>query len=65
MRRRGPSGGYWYHWVYRLRLPDGGRRSRYGGTLETLPRPERLAQYRRNSKRHARRVHTDEYEKTC
>ncbi len=59
-RRPGPEGSYWYHWVYRLTLPDGRRASRYGGSLDRLPSPERLAQYKRNSKKHARRVRTHE-----
>ncbi len=61
-RRPGPEGSYWYHWLYRLTLPDGRRASRYGGSMEMLPSPERLAQYKRNSKRHARRVQRHEQE---
>ena len=56
-RRKGSDNEYWYHWIYRLTLPNGERRSRYGGSLDKLPDPSRLVQYKRNSKKHARRNH--------
>ena len=59
-RRKSPSGEYWFHWIYRITLPEGNRKSQYGGSLDRLPYPERLTQYERNSKRYARRNHGKE-----
>lgn len=56
-RRKGPNEEYWYHWIYRITLPEGNRKSQYGGSLDKLPNPERLTQYERNSKKYARRNH--------
>jgi hypothetical protein len=55
-RRKLAGRGYSYHWLWRLTLDDGKtRRSRYGGNLTSLPDGERLAQYKHNSRRHAKR----------
>lgn len=54
-RREQSQKEYLYHWIWRLTLADGGRRSRYGGNLDRLPDPQRLTQYKRNSQRYAQR----------
>jgi hypothetical protein len=56
-RRQKAGGDYKHHWIYRITLDDGGRKSSYGGRvveLELLD-PGRVKQYHRNSRRHARR----------
>jgi hypothetical protein len=54
-RRRTKKGSYHYHWIYRLTLANGKRMSRYGGKIDTLPMPSRWSQYKRNSKKLAKR----------
>jgi hypothetical protein len=56
INRRARSGkGHTYHWIWRLTFADGRRRSRYGGSLASLPNPRRWRKYKRNSRRAARR----------
>jgi hypothetical protein len=56
-RRHKESGGFTYHWNYRITLSDGQRTAMYGGTLAVLIglNKERWNEYQDRSAEHARR----------
>ena len=51
-KRKKKDNGFTYHWIYRLTKENGKRKSKYGGSLDSLKmrNPERWESYKQNSK---------------